>query len=90
MEPKGTGSPVSVANLSAELLGGNIYFVKGRAEPGTTIRVAGKETIVPTERSFQLQITAPAGAREIIVEAQDAQGNSSQYKLALPGRRGKV
>ena len=31
-----------------------------------------------------------AGAREIIVEAQDAQGNSSQYKLALPGRRGKV
>jgi len=90
VEPKGTGSPVSVANLSAELLGGNIYFVKGRAEPGTTIRVAGKETIVPTERSFQLQITAPAGAREIIVEAQDAQGNSSQYKLALPGRRGKV
>jgi hypothetical protein len=89
VEPKGTGSQVSVANLSAELLGGNIYFVKGRAEPGTTIRVAGKETIVPTERSFQLQITAPAGAREITVEAQDAQGNSSQYKLILPGRRGK-
>jgi len=89
VEPKGTGSPVSVANLSAELLGGNIYFVKGRAEPGTTIRVAGKETIVPTERSFQLQITAPAGAREVTVEARDAQGNSSQYKLILPGRRGK-
>ena len=86
---KGTGSQVPVSNLSAELLGGNIYLVRGHAEPGTTIRVAGREAIVPTEKTFQLQITAPAGARDLTIDAQDAQGNSSQYKLALPGGRGK-
>jgi hypothetical protein len=82
---KGTGSQVPVSNLAAELLGGNIYLVRGHAEPGTTIRITDRETIVPSEKSFQLQITAPSGAREITVGAQDAEGNSSQYKLILPG-----
>jgi hypothetical protein len=84
--PRGTGSHVAASDLAVELLGGSIYLVRGHAEPGTIIRVAGKETIVPTEKAFQLQITAPAGAREITLSAQDAQGNSSQYKLPLPGK----
>lgn len=87
--PKGTGSQVSVSSLSAELLGGNIYLVRGHAEPGTSIHIADRETIVPTDGSFQLQITARPGARETTVEAQDSQGNSSQYKLALSGRIGR-
>jgi hypothetical protein len=82
---KGVGSQVLVSNLAAELLGGNIYLVRGHAEPGTTIRITGHETIVPSEKSFQLQITAPPGEREITVSAQDTEGNSSQYKLVLPG-----
>jgi len=82
---KGSGSQVAVSNLSAELLGGNIYLVKGQAEPGTTIRATGRETLVSTAKSFQVQITAPAGAREITVEALDPNGNSSSYKLALSG-----
>ena len=85
---RGTSSPVAVSNLSAELLGGSIYLVRGRAEPGTTIYISDREAIVPTEGLFQLQITAP-GAREITVKAEDPQGNSSQYKLALRGGRGK-
>src|SRR6185503_13359385 len=42
---RGTGSQVNVANLSAELLGGSIYLIRGKAEPGTTIRAGGRETI---------------------------------------------
>jgi hypothetical protein len=87
--PKGSGSQVPVSNLSAELLGGNIYLVRGRAEPGTTVRIADKEMIVPTERSFQLQITVGADMSEVTLEAADPQGNSSQYKVALSGGRGK-
>lgn len=83
--PRGTGSQVSVSNLTAEFLGGNIYLVRGRAEPGTTIRVSGREAIVPTEGSFQIQISI-AGLQEVLVDAQDPQGNSSQYKLPLSGR----
>ncbi len=80
---RGTGSRVPVSNLSAELLGGSVYIIRGRAQPGTTIRIVGRETLVPTEGSFQLQITAPAGTRDITVDAEDPRGNSSQYRLSL-------
>jgi len=82
---RGTGSQVAVSNLAAEFLGGNIYLVRGRAEPGTTIRVSGRETLVPSDGTFQIQISV-AGSREVVVDAQDAQGNSSQYKLPLSNR----
>jgi hypothetical protein len=48
----------------------------------------GREAIVPTDGNFQLQITAGA-TREVAVEAQDPQGNSSQYKVSLGGRAGR-
>ncbi|HEY2962956.1 MAG TPA: FecR domain-containing protein [Pyrinomonadaceae bacterium] len=83
---RGTGSQVALSNLSAELLGGSLYLVRGRAEPGTTIKASGRETIVAQDGSFQIQVTASAGARDLTVEAQDSQGNSSQYKVSLSGR----
>lgn len=83
---RGTGSQVSVANLSTELLGGNIYLVRGKAEPGTTIRVSGRETIAAPDGAFQVQVTAAAGSRELALEARDSQGNSSQYKVLLSAR----
>lgn len=83
---RGTGSSVSVSNLTAELLGGNVYLIRGRAEPGTTIRVVGRETLVPAEGLFQLQITASPGTQEIGVDAEDPRGNSSHYPLALSRR----
>jgi hypothetical protein len=86
---RGSGSHVPVSSLSAELLGGNVYLIRGKSEPGTTIRVAGRETLVPTDWSFQLQITAPPSAHEIAVEAQDPQGNSSLYKVTLSSRAGR-
>ena len=83
---RGTGSQVTVSNLSAELLGGSLYLVRGRAEPGTTIKVSGRETIVAPDGSFQIQVTASGGAREVALEAQDSHGNTSQYKVSLSGR----
>ncbi|HEX7332689.1 MAG TPA: FecR domain-containing protein [Pyrinomonadaceae bacterium] len=83
---RGTGSQVSVSDLTAELLGGSIYIIRGKAEPGTTIRVSGRETNAAINGAFQIQVTAGA-ARELTVEARDSQGNSSQYKVALSGRR---
>ena len=83
---RGTGSQVAVSNLSAELLGGSLYLVRGRAEPGTTIKVSGRETIVAPDGSFQIQVTASGGARDVAIEAQDPKGNSSQYRVSLSGR----
>lgn len=83
---RGTGSRVVVSSLSAELLGGNVYLVRGRAAPGTTIRIGGRETLVPTDGSFQLQISAASGTKDINISAEDPNGNSSEYRLPLSGR----
>src|SRR5678815_983855 len=85
---RGTGSQVAVSNLAAEFLGGNIFLIRGKAEPGTTIHAGGRDAIVPSDGNFQLQITASSATREVAVEAQDSQGNSSQYKVSLGARRG--
>jgi hypothetical protein len=86
---RGTGSSVPVSNLAAELLGGSIYLIRGRAEPGTTIRVAGRETIVPSEGSFQVQVTAPSGTQEIRIDAEDSRGNVTPYRVSLTARSGR-
>jgi hypothetical protein len=86
---RGTGSRVAVSSLVTELLGGNVYLIRGRAEPGTTISVAGRETLVPTDGTFQLQITAPPGTQEVTVDATDPQGNTSPYRLPLAARPGR-
>ncbi len=86
---KGAASQVPVSNLAAELLGGNIYLIRGRAEPGTTIRAGGRESLVSTDRRFQIQITAAPGTSEVTVEAQDVQGNSSSYSVTLSSRNSR-
>ena len=86
---RGTGSQVPVSNLTAELVGGKIYIIRGKSDPGTTIRVAGRQTLASTNGSFQIQITAPGGDNEVAVEAQDPQGNSSQYRVALNSARAR-
>ena len=83
---RGTGSQVTVSELAAELLGGSLYLVRGRAEPGTTIKLNGRETIVNPDGSFQIQLVIAAGTRDVTVEALDSQGNTSQYRVSLSGR----
>jgi hypothetical protein len=83
---RGSGSQVAVTGLTAERLGGNIYIVRGRTEPGVTIRIAGRETLSASDGSFQLQVTAPVGESQLTVEAQDPRGNTGQYRVALAGR----
>jgi hypothetical protein len=86
----GTGTRVPVSNLVAEFIGGRIYLIRGRSEPGTTIRIAGRETIVPAEGSFQLQITVPPGTQEINIDAEDPRGNSTPYSLSLSGQASRA
>jgi hypothetical protein len=86
---RGTGSQIPVTDLSAQLLGGNIYIIRGRSEPGNTIRVAGRETLVAKDGSFQIQVTAQGSETQLTIEAQDPRGNASQYRVPLAGRAGR-
>lgn len=81
--PRGTGQHVEVSNLSAEFVGGRIYLVRGRAQPGTHVHIAGRDTVASSNGVFQLQTTAPEGANEVTLEAEDPQGNRNQYRVPL-------
>src|SRR5689334_1692371 len=82
-------SQVAVSDLSTELLGGSIYLIRGKADPGVTIRCSGRETIAAADGAFQIQVTAAATTRELTLEAQDSRGNSSQYKVSMSTRAGR-
>jgi len=79
----GNGSTVSVSNLTAMHLGGDVYIVRGTTLPGVNVRISGRETPASADGTFQIQITAPATVREVNVQATDSQGNTSSYRVAL-------
>jgi hypothetical protein len=78
----GSGSVV-VTRLSTTYLGGDLYIIRGSSAPGTTISAMGREALVGADGTFQMQITATSGTREVTVFAFDPQGNRSLYRLAL-------
>jgi hypothetical protein len=81
---QGTGDRLSFSEVAVEYVGGQIYVIRGRTQPGITVSFMGRETLADGSGSFRLQITAPEGAGEVTIEAQDQQGNRSPYKVKLP------
>jgi len=74
---------VPMSNLTAVYLGGNVYIIRGTTSPGTSLRVSGREAAAAGDGVFQIQISAPAGMREVTIEASDAQGNNARYRVPL-------
>lgn len=64
-----------------ERMGGNIYRIYGRSQPGTTVRSAGRETFAAADGSFVLQISASSG--ETRVDISDDKGNRSGFVISL-------
>ncbi|MCY7374661.1 MAG: FecR domain-containing protein [Pyrinomonadaceae bacterium] len=64
-----------------EAVGGGIYLVNGRTQPGATVRIGGREIFAAADGSFRLQIStkSPTAA----VEINDERGNRSRYNLNL-------
>jgi uncharacterized cupin superfamily protein len=80
----GTGEEIGFADVQVEYVAGQIYVVRGRTQAGNTVRCAGRETLADRGGIFQLQINAPRGAHDIMLEAADTQGNRSSSKFQLP------
>jgi hypothetical protein len=80
----GTGEEVGFADVQIEYVAGQIYLVRGRTQPGNTVRCSGRETLATRDGLFQLQINAPHGARDVLLEAADTQGNRNSAKYTLP------
>jgi FecR protein len=80
-------SVVAASNLEAVFLGGNVYIIRGRSAPGISIRASDRDATVGANGSFQIQISASSGTREVTIEASDSQGNSTSYRVTLPKSR---
>ena len=79
----GVKSTISVSNLAAVYLGGNVFIIRGKTSPGITVQVSGRESIAASDGAFQVQITAPPSTREITIQVSDSQGNNSHYQVPL-------
>lgn len=81
--PDNSAAKIAVSNMSATLVGGNIYLISGRAQPGTIVRCQGRETLATRDQTWQLQVTVAPDARSVRVEAREAQSRASIYEVPL-------
>jgi hypothetical protein len=76
-------SALPASNLSAILLGGNVYIIRGTTQPGANVRVFDREASAALDGNFQIQISPPANTRDVTIQISDTQGNLSTYKVPL-------
>ncbi len=72
---------LSVEEWQTERIGGSIYVVKGKTNPGTRVQSAGREVFAASDGSFSLQISSSNGQANIIIS--DEKGNRSGFVLSL-------
>lgn len=82
----GASSALAAGDWQVESVGGNVYFVSGKTQPGNIVRISGRETFAMGDGSFRLQISS--SAPETTVEISDERGNRNRYLLSL--KTGKV
>lgn len=72
---------ITAGDWRVDALGGNLYRISGRTQPGVTVRVAGRETFAASDGSFLVQVSAASPS--VTVELSDDRGNRSRYGLNL-------
>ncbi|GAC1396165.1 MAG: hypothetical protein NVSMB56_10720 [Pyrinomonadaceae bacterium] len=79
--PNGTKESVKISNVTYDYVAGNIYLVRGTSPAGTHIRLIGRETMAIGNNTFQIQVSIPKGTHFLQLEAEDAQGNRTSYRV---------
>jgi hypothetical protein len=72
---------VAITRLKHTPLGGNSFVVEGHTEPGARVKVGGVTARVEPDGNFRAFVTLDGKGRELIVEAQDRDGNMGQQRL---------
>ena len=76
-----SGGALEATDWQVESVGGGIYLINGKTEPGATVRSDGREIFAAADGSFRLQISSKSPT--ITVEINDERGNRSRYNLNL-------
>lgn len=79
---KGSGSAtIDAAEWTVEPVGGNVYLIGGRTQPGMIVRALDRQVFAGPDGSFKIQISTPS--TEVRVELSDDRGNRSGYVLSM-------
>ena len=80
-----SSSSIEAGEWNAERVGGNVYIISGRTQPGIVVRSQGREVYAAADGAFRLQIATPLP--EIAVELADDAGNRTGFVLSLRNSR---
>ena len=76
------GRSIEVTEWRAENIGGNVYLISGKTQPGLAVRPQGREPVyAASDGSFRLQVTTASAVTAI--EVSDDRGNRSGFVLSL-------
>jgi hypothetical protein len=75
------GQTIEASDWRVESIGGDIYLIGGKTQPGMVVRAQGRETFASGDGTFNLQISS--ASPEIGVEIRDEKGNRSGFALNL-------
>ena len=77
----GAGSGIDVAEWNVERVGGSVYIIAGRTQPGMLVRSQGREVFAGPDGSFRIQISSRSS--EASVEVGDDRGNRAGFVISL-------
>jgi hypothetical protein len=77
----GGGRPIDAADWNVEAIGGDIYIISARTQPGAVVRSQGREVFAAGDGSFRLQVSAKSAVAP--VEIGDEKGNRTGFVLSL-------
>lgn len=76
---------ISAGGWQVDSLGGGLYRISGKTQPGATVRASAKQTFATGDGSFLLQINSATA--QTTVEISDDKGNRSSFVLSLANGR---
>jgi hypothetical protein len=82
----GGNASIDAAEWHVEPVGGNVYIISGRTQPGMIVRSQGRQVNAGNDGAFQIQINSPSV--ETAVEVGDDRGNRARFIVSL--RNGSV
>jgi len=82
----GESIEIAASDWRVESVGGNVYVVTGRTQPGMIVRSQGRQANAGADGAFKIQIRSPS--IETVVEIADDRGNRTGFIISL--RNGNV
>lgn len=77
----GSSELINVSEWKTERVGGQVFVIAGKTQPGLLVLSQGRETFAVGDGSFRLQISTPLS--EVAVEFSDDKGNRAGFVLSL-------